>query len=200
VIVDRAAVGVLNALGRSLWGFPPRLMAALVDRGGALRTLAWFAANMPRYELTRRALGALRTHLITTSISLVNGCEYCAFGHGYAMELIYLREHGTLFPRSVDELLALRRHEPDEIRAELADALEAAGLPDEVPWIERAIALTAGTAQPTANDARLTHLVAMFALLNGTGIACGTEPDEAHDPVNKDVALKERLRSLRAAA
>lgn len=198
MIIDRAAVGVLHSLGKRLWGFPPRLMAALVERGGALRTLGWFVRNMPRYERTRRDLGALRTHLLAMSISLVNGCEYCTFGHGYAMDLIYLREHGKLFPLSVDELLDLRDLEPDEIRRRLSDALTTAGLPDEVPWLERVIALTTGQAQPTADDARLAHLVEMFALLNGTGIACGTEPDEAHDPVNKDTSLKERLQRMRS--
>jgi hypothetical protein len=74
------------------------------------------------------------------------------------------------------------------------------GFPTRSPWLERVVALTAGTTKHAAKDPRLAHLVDMFALLNDTGIACGTEPDEAHDPVNKDVALKERLRLLRAAA
>jgi hypothetical protein len=48
-MLDGLAVGLLHRLGTRLWGFPPLLMPALVERLGALRTLAWFVRNMPRY-------------------------------------------------------------------------------------------------------------------------------------------------------
>jgi hypothetical protein len=200
-MIDRVATGLLQGLGQRLWGFPPLLMPALVERGGGLRTLAWFVRNMPRYERTRRELGPLRTHLLATTVSLVNGCEYCAFGHAYAFDLIHLRDRGTLFPLSTDGIVALRGLDPADIRARLADALTEAGLPEELPALDRLVALSSGDAEPTGpDDARLAHLVAMFRVLNDTGIACGVTPDEAHDPVNKDSRLKHELHRLRSQA
>lgn len=198
-ILDRAAVGVLHGLGRRLWGFPPRLMPALVARRGALRTLGWFVANMPRYERTRSVLGPLRTHLLATTVSLANGCNYCAFGHAYALDLIYLRDHGRLFPSSVEEILQLRGAAPESIREALAEALKEAGLPEEDAWVARLLAVSSATGPPaTRDDARLAHLVAMFGVLNECGSACDVAPDEAHDPVNKDTPLKRDLAQRRS--
>jgi hypothetical protein len=39
----------------------------------------------------------------------------------------------------------------------------------------------------------------MFRVLNDVGIASRIEPDEAHDPLNKDVRLKARHGELRGA-
>ncbi|MGQ0777262.1 MAG: hypothetical protein ACT4NY_23085 [Pseudonocardiales bacterium] len=197
--VDRVVVRLLHQLGIVLWGFPPRLMPALVQCLGTLGVLYWFARNMPRYERTRRIFGPLRTHLLSTTVSLINGCEYCAFGHAYALDLIYLRDHGRLFPLTVDGILQLRRRDPAVIRDRLAAALAKAGLPDEEQWLDRLLGVASGQTRPvSSDDARLAHLVAMFGVLNECGIACQIAPDEAHDPVNKDAQLKSDHHRLRA--
>lgn len=191
-MLDRAAVTILEGLGNRLWGFRPRLMAALVSEHGGLRMLGWFLRHMPRYERTRKQLGAQRTHLLTTAISLEGGCAYCAFGHGHAMELLHLRDQNALFPLPMAEVLALRGQERAAITARLAEALRAADRAEDVEWLERLHAPDHG------GDPRLAHLIAMFAVLNSAGVACDVAPDEAHDPINKDVALKQRLVQLRA--
>lgn len=193
-MLSRVAVRLLHALGQRLWGFKPRLMGALVQQNGALRTLAWFARNMPRYERTRRELGPQRTHLLATAISLEGGCAYCAYGHAHAMELLHLRDHGELFPLSVAEILELRGQDRAVISARLGEALRQAGLADDVPWLTRLYAARSGG----DGDPRLAHLASMFAVLNACGVACDVAPDEAHDPVNKDTELKERLARLRS--
>lgn len=193
-MLDRAAVRVLHGLGRRLWGFQPRLMEALVLQNGGLSMLGWFVRNMPRYERTRRELGPQRTHLLATAISLEGGCAYCVYGHAHAMDLLHLRDHGELFPLSVPEILELRGQDRAVISARLGEALRLAGLPDEVPWLTRLHTARSGG----DGDPRLAHLVAMFAVLNACGVACQVAPDEAHDPINKDTELKERLARLRS--
>lgn len=195
-MLDGVAVRVLHALGKRLWGFEPRLMAALVRQNGGLGTLAWFARNMPRYERTRRDLGPQRTHLLTTAISLEGGCAYCVYGHAYAMDLLHLRDHGMPFPLSVPEILQLRGQDRAVISARLGEALRHAGLADEVPWLTRLHTARSGG----DGDPRLAHLVSMFAVLNACGVAGDVAPDEAHDPINKDTGLKERLKLLRAGS
>lgn len=198
--LDRFAVRVLEGLGKQLWGFPPRLMGPIVSQLGATQALGWFLRNMPRYERTLRILGPLRTHLICTLISLHNGCRYCSFGHLYAVELIYLDQRGRLFPvdaRSVSEWVDLKPH---ELRRRMVQVLQQADLHGEVLWVGPALALANGSQPPVdAQEARIAHLASMFRVLNDVGIEGRVEPDEAHDPLNKNLGLKERHHALRAS-
>lgn len=50
-----------------------------------------------------------------------------------------------------------------------------------------------------ALGALVAALATMIGQLNRVGIAHGLEPDEAHDPVNRDAALPARIAALRAA-
>jgi hypothetical protein len=199
--LDRFATGVLENVGRRLWGFPPRLMPYVVDHLGPLRAVGWFVRNMPRYERTLRILGPLRAHLLCVAISLHHGCRYCAFGHAHAAELIYYRERDRLLPldaRSVDSWLGLP---PGELRERFRDLLQEADLHVELLWIDRTLAIATGGQQPVDRDeARIAHLVSMFAVLNTVGRTSGAAPDEAHDPVNKDTSLKSRHAALRGIA
>lgn len=197
--LDGLAVAALETAGRSLWGFRPRLMPVIVERLGAVPAIAWFASNMPRYESTLRAYGGVRTHLLATTISLINGCAYCSFGHAYALQLIYLRDHGRLLPLDEQAITDLRLRGPAQIRDRLAGALAEAGLDEEIPWVDRLIALSDGSCRPQdSDDVRLVHLISMFRVLNECGIAGAVLPDEAHDPSNKDAALRRRYRALRS--
>lgn len=195
---NRLAAWALEAAPRRLWGFPPRLMPVIVQRLGPMRAVGWFAWNMPRYERTLKAFGAVRTHLLCTTISLINGCWYCTAGHAYALQLIYLRERDQLFPLDEDAIVELQGLDRAELRTRLASALAEAGLGEEVPWVERLFKLVAEQGSPAdGDDARIAHLIRMFAVLNACGIAGSVEPDQAHDPVNRDAVLKERYRQLR---
>lgn len=196
--MDRLVVAVLEGVGRRLWGFPPNLMAPIVGEFGPLRAPGWFLANMPRYERTLKAFGGLRTHLLAVAISLVNGCRYCTYGHGYALELIYFRDHGALFPLGAKELDELVGRPEAVIRRQLVDALEEARQHTEVAPLDRAFALHAGGLPTERADLRIAHLVRMFGVLNSVGIASQAPPDQAHDPLNKNLVLKHCHELLRA--
>jgi hypothetical protein len=198
--LDGFAVGLLEALGKRLWGFHPRLMPAIVAELGAVGALTWFAANMPRYERTMRVLGPLRTHLACTVISLHNGCRYCSFGHAYAVELVYLKQRERVFPVDAHTMCGWSELPPGELRARLCDTLERADLHAEVIWVDRTLALARGRQRAVdRTEARIAHLVRMFALLNAVGVTHEVEPDKAHDPVNKDRTLKTRNSELRGS-
>jgi hypothetical protein len=197
--LDRTATNILEGLGTRLWGFAPRLMATIVGELGPLPALAWFVRNMPRYERTLARFGGLRTHLVCSYISLLRGCPYCTMGHARAFELLFLKERGELFPLDEEAILALHRLDPGTIRERLGEALAKAGLGDELAVLDRAKAVMDGqVASPRGDDARLDHLTKMFAVLNTCGIKGAVQPDEAHDPINRDVALKARYAALRA--
>lgn len=197
--LDRFAVAVLQGVTQRLWGFPPHLMPVLVAQLGGRRAIAWFLWKMPRYQRTLTVFGRLRTHLLGITISLINSCAYCTFGTAYALQLIYLKEHDTLFPLDEHAITVLHLHERAETRERLVAALHEADLSAEVPWVDRLIALASHDRQPADHDdTRITHLIGMFAVLNTCAIAGDVAPDEAHDTINKDQALKERYALLRA--
>src|SRR5262245_46132689 len=200
-LLDRSATRLLEGLGRKLWGFSPRLMREIVGRLGGLGALGWFVAHMPRYERTLKVLGPLRTHLLCSGISLRNGCAYCTYGHAYAFELHYLRERGRLFPLDEHEIVALHRLEPARLAQRLTEALQSGALEEEIPLLRRLLALSEGHDEGSEeHDRRLRHLLRMFAVLNTCAIESNVAPDEAHDPINKDRALRERYAALRRGA
>jgi hypothetical protein len=199
--LDRLAVVLLEGLGKQLWGFPPRLMSCIVAEMGPVRAVGWLVRNMPRYERTVRVLGPLRTHLACTVISLYNGCRYCSYGHAYAVELNYLKERDRVFPVDAETISGWLELGHTELRDRMCDVLQRADLHVEVLWVDRTLALATGQHRAMdQEEARIAHLVQMFGALNAIGMAGKVEPDEAHDPLNKDRSLKMRNTMLRESA
>ena len=196
----RLVASALGACCRQLWGFTPSMIIGVVEDKGSIRSIIWFAANMPRYMISLRVLGPIRTHLACATISLHNGCIYCAYGQAYALELIYLRDTGRLFPLDVRQLSTWLNLEPRQLGMRMRAVLSEAGLHTESLWVDRTLSFLAGDQQPIDDvEARLAHLVGMISEMNRIAIASGAEPDGAHNSINKDVALRTRHAELRNA-
>jgi hypothetical protein len=119
-------------------------MPVIAERLGPDRSVVWLLTNMPRYDDTVKAFGGLRTHLLAVTISLRNGCRYCTLGHATALELIYLRDHGQLFPLDENALAELSGLQPDELRQRLGEALRQAGLEGELAWVDLVLKVAGG--------------------------------------------------------
>lgn len=197
--LERLIIRVVWGMCRTLWGFSPRMIPHIVHRMGPLRALVWFASNFPRYLWTLHVLGPVRFHLACLAISLHNNCTYCAYGHAYALELVYLRDRNRLFPIDARTLAGWLGLEPRQLERRLHGLLHEAGLPIEALWVDRTLAL-AGTRQAPMDEveARLAHLVRMLGTINKIAVECGVEPDEAQNPINKNTAIKARYAALRA--
>lgn len=192
---------VVRAVGRlctALWGYTPGVIPAMVATMGSGPALRWFAANFPRFLVTLQVLGPVRTHLAGLTISLVNGCTYCAYGRAHALELIHLRDRDRLFPLDARTLESWNGLSRREIGLRLRGVLEQAGMHAEVIWVDRTLALLDGAPPVDADERRIAHLCRMVGTMNAIAVAAGTVPDGAHDPVNKDAALKARLLAAQA--
>jgi AhpD family alkylhydroperoxidase len=197
---SRLAVRVLQGACGALWGFPPAIVPLIVERLGPVAAMRWFLVNMPRFLLTMRALGRVRVHLACVVVSLRNGCLYCAHGHVYALELLHLRDRGRLFPIDARRLESWSGLDDRVLRRRLHGALAEAGLHVEALWADRILALATGTPPIDADEARLAHVISMVEIMNTIADEGGACNDEAHDPVNKDAAVKREHAALRAAA
>jgi hypothetical protein len=200
MIGKRLAVRGLEALCRMMWGFPPTIITLIVDHMGPMRAIGWFGTHMPRFLTSRVVLGPVRVHLACIVVSLRNGCGYCAYGHVYALELLYLRQHGRLFPldaKALDEWYGL---DARALRNHLRTVLVTAGLHTEAIWVDRIVALAEGSQTPVdAAEVRLAHVIRMVDTASRIAAADNATPDEAHDPVNKDAAVKAQHAALRSA-
>jgi hypothetical protein len=201
MIGKRLAVRGLEALCRAMWGFPPTIIRLVVDHMGPLRAIGWFGAHMPRFLVSRVVLGPVRVHLACIVVSLRNGCAYCAYGHVYALELLYLRQRGRLFPIDATALDEWYDLDARTLRVRLRTALANAGLHTEAIWVDRIVALAEGSQTPVdPAEVRLAHVIRMADTASRIAAAGNAAPDEAHDPVNKDAAVKARHAELRSAA
>ena len=162
MIGKRLAIRGLEALCRMMWGFPPTIITLVVDAMGPMRAIGWFAAHMPRFLTSRVVLGPVRVHLACIVVSLRNGCAYCAYGHVYALELLYLRQHGRLFPLDAKALDAWYGLDARALRNRLRSVLAAAGMHTEAIWVDRIIELAEGSQTPVdAAETRLAHVIRM---------------------------------------
>ncbi|MEE8058230.1 MAG: hypothetical protein V3T17_10400 [Pseudomonadales bacterium] len=191
-------INLLEIMGKSLWGFKPNIMRDVVQQDGAVKAFVWFVKNMPKYEKILNQWGAIRTHLLATEISILNGCSYCTYGHIYALQLHYFKDKGYLIPFSEDEILAWHSVSYTEAIDRFQQLITSSGLLSELPFLERMLELKNGSVQPnSADDQNICHLIKMFGVLNKCGINGKTRLDEAHDPINKDTMLCRKYNRVR---
>ncbi len=197
--LEKISISIMEGICNDKWGFDPLLMQDIVAQHGAIKPLFWLARNMPKYEKTLREWGPIRTHIVGGAISTINSCPYCVHGHMYSFQLHYLDIYKKTFPvneKAMTDFCYLE--DIDVIASAWRETLLVGGLEEEVPFVERAVALIKG-AKPTKDktDRITVHLIKMFEFLNACGVNGNTPPDEAHDPINKDMALKARYAQMR---
>lgn len=196
--LQKTAIFLLGTLCDQLWGFKPNLISPFVEQKGSLGALLWFARNLPRYERILDRWGPIRTHLLATEISLLNGCAYCANGHAYALQLHYLRQTEWLFPLSESDILALQGRPEAEQLERLEAALAEAGLSSAVLDLRRMAELRKQESLAvTDKDRDLLQLIRMFSDLNACGRSSNPKIDQAHDPINKNRDWRDRYAALR---
>jgi len=183
-----------------LWGFKPNIVAPLVQQKGAVRSLLWAIRNTLKYTNTLERQGPLRTHLLTATISTINGCAYCTFAQAFALQLHYLQQTSTLFPLTEREIVNLCGQAKNQILSTLSRSLTHTPLESEALSLQRLSELHhSPSLATTAQDHQLAHLLKMFATLNTCGIRNHLPTDQAHSPINKNRALRDRYFTLRAA-
>ncbi len=194
---ERLTTSLLENLPRLWWGFRPSLVPDIVAERGSWGAVKWFVKTMPRFQWSLTVDGPLRTQLLCTAISMLNSCPYCTYGHAYAFQLHYFRLRGRLFPADEQDMLAWQRDGEETVTERLREALWKADLALEIPVFERLLELRGGAAPETAEDRRIQHLLSMLGILNACALRNPPALDEAHDPINRDVALKRRYAEAR---
>jgi AhpD family alkylhydroperoxidase len=199
-VTERAATFILAAITRRKFGIAVVLMPAITRSLGPVRALHWMATNMPKYDRAVVEMGPVRAHLMCTVASLLNGCAYCTYAHGRALELHYFQQHEKLFSMDAHRFIALASLEDEAVLRELETALAAAGIPDEMKMVRRLYALKLEGAEPRPEDRHLVQAIKMFDVLNSCAIESLAAIDDAHDLIQMDPALKLRYANARLEA
>jgi len=199
-LLQKAAISLLETLGDQLWGFRPNVIAPFVEQKGAFPAVFWILQNMLKYERILDPWGPIRTHLLVTEISTLNGCAYCTNGHAYALQLHYLKIREALFPLSEADILALHGLPDAEIIQRFEKVLEQVDLPLEILDLRRMSELWDNPALTTTQkDKDICQLITMFGVLNACGVYSKARIDQAHDPINKERIWRDRYANRRAA-
>ena len=192
------AQSILEMIGNGLWGFKPNLMQHIVNQHGAITSISWFAQYMPTYEKILKQWGAMRTHLLATGISVLNGCPYCTYGHAYALQLHYFKATGDLLPVDENEIVAWHTNSEGDVIERFRHLIHSSELTSELPLLEQMLLLrNRGEGTVSEEDGKILHLLEMFSFLNQCGINGKANSDQAHDPINKDKYLRNEYSRLR---
>jgi hypothetical protein len=196
--MQKVSGAVLKTYAQLSWGFQPLLLDEIIDRLGGMGAAKWMMQYLPGYTQIIRRQGPVRSHILFTFASLLNGCGYCTFAHGRALGLYFFREYGKLFPVDEDELVQLASLPDVEMKARANAVLEQAGLAAELVVLQRLWAIKfEGDSPKDQLDADVAHAVGMFDVLNACALVANTEKDDAHDPIRKDKGLVERYEAAR---
>lgn len=115
-----------------------------------------------------KVLGYDNMHLVAAFASFFNGCDYCTWGHLYALNLIHFEKTGELYPVDEIEALPLMQRGDSQVMAELERRLEK--FPEHLRLIKRQAELRDGAEAKSDEDRALNLSVGLFEWVNECSI------------------------------
>jgi hypothetical protein len=128
--------------------------------------------------------------------SFFNGCDYCTWGHLYAINLLHYEKTGALYPVDEQESLVLMQKGDTAVVAELERRLSA--FPDHVRLVKRVLELRSGTPEATEEDKHLKLAEGLFEWINECSITVAA-PAPPLGVIARKKGLIARYRSAREA-
>jgi hypothetical protein len=147
------------------------------------------------FDRIEQHFGVEKAHLLAAFASFFNGCEYCAWGHLFAVNLRYFKRTGKLYPLDERDVTALMRL-PD------ADALRTIGerlgvdFADSFALLQRQHALRAEPTTGSEEDTFLSQTLQLFEWVNECSIM-SPAPAPPLDKTARDTALLEAYAKAR---
>lgn len=171
----------------------------LVRQHGIKGLITWGKSTRDAFDEIVASLGVERAHLVAAFASFFNGCDYCSWGHIFALNLLYLERTGKLYPLDETEVLDLMKQGDtlvfEELRARLSGNPEYA---EDLRLLERQHALRTLSEGPASDEDRiLMRSITLFEWVNECSIVVNA-PAPPMDPIAKKKALLARYAALRA--
>ncbi|MFZ5441688.1 MAG: hypothetical protein ACOZQL_16925 [Myxococcota bacterium] len=137
--------------------------------------------------------GEENMHFVAAFSSFFNGCDYCTWGHLFAVNLVHLEKTGRLYPIDERESLVLMQQGDTAVVAELERRL--AEHPEHVRLLKRMLELRDGAPAQGDEDHHLGLARGLFEWINECSITV-----EAPAPPLGSIAKKKDLIARYQAA
>jgi len=194
---QRAAKFIITKVINNLWGFTPSLMMELIERKGGMGSLFFVMKNMTHYESISKKMGPIPINILTTNISILNGCPYCIYGHALAFNLYYFEKYNELFKWDEKDFEKMARLSEEEKITNILSIYQEKRINHLLPHFETQLKLRAGAKPKNQEEKNIKFINTLYDYLNACGIESNLDPDEAHDPRNKNKALIEKYHQAR---
>ena len=156
--------------------------------------------HLLQYERIIQEWGPLKTNLVASVVSNLNGSIGNAKSHSRAFQLHFLAETDGVFALDDADILMLFELRPGDMVEKLAETLIEANLPDEAEILRRSFELYVYPQKASGYvDGKAVHLIKLLNARDGAKCASGALADQYEDPILYDPDLESRYSALREA-
>jgi hypothetical protein len=193
---QKAFIKTSRALASVSIGYYVTFDEELIRQHGIAGFLKWGKATQDAYDEIEKVLGAERAHLVAGFASFFNGCDYCAWGHIFAANLIFFERTSRLLPLDEQEVHDLMRKGDSSVFREL-EARLSSEFPEELRLLKRQHELRQAppSGAATEEDRVLLKSIGLFEWVNECSITVNA-PAPPMDPI----ARKKKLLAAYAEA
>ncbi|MDP1823195.1 MAG: hypothetical protein Q8L48_08140 [Archangium sp.] len=169
----------------------------LLRQHGISGLIKWGRAAQASFEVIAKTLGNEEAHLVAAFASFFNGCDYCSWGHLFALNLLHLERTGKLYPIDEVEVLELMRRGDTAVLQELERRLKA-DYPEHLRLLLRQHELRTLESGPVSEEDRaLVRSITLFEWVNECSIVVNA-PAPPMDRIARKKDLIARYEALRS--
>jgi hypothetical protein len=184
---ERAVLWLVNWGDKRKFGFPPPFAEEMVRSSGAKGTIAFGKAVTSAMGGLEKKYGPQVSNLVMGMSGLWNGCRYCGIGHIYALNLVYFKSTGRLYPIAETDVPSLQDMSYDDSLARVSELLSSDEFIEHQRIVRRLFELRQGAEITNEEDRLFSAALAAWAWLNECSIPL------TYDMLVKDVpALLEK--------
>ncbi len=185
---ERLFLAIARPLSEVSTGYSVSFDEEIVRQHGLKGLMRFGRATSEAFNAMQKTFGVETSNLLAGFSSFFNGCEYCAWGHIYALALLYFERTGKLYPIDETETRELMMRPDTEVLAELKQRLEAVE-PEHARLLLRQYELRKMEGPITGDEDRLlVRSIALYEWVNECSIV-----SEAPAPPMNPIAKKKDL-------
>lgn len=170
-LVERMILKVMVAGQTAQFGFAHPFMENIVRTSGVRGSLAFMRDIGKTVGAIEKHFGPLVGNLVMGFSGLWNGCPYCGVGHIYALNIVYFKMTGLLYPISERDVVDLQNMPYEESMAYARNVLSASDeLVEHYRVVERLFQLYTGETPKSEEDKILSAALGAWGWLNECSI------------------------------
>jgi hypothetical protein len=203
-LAERAVLWLVRKADERRLGYPPPFAEELVRASGARGTIAFGKAVGAAMGGLEKRYGAQVSNLIMGMAGLWNGCRYCGIGHIYAVNLLFFKATGRLYPIAESDVPALQEMSYEASLERVVELLSSDELLEHQRIVVRLFALRQGAEIQGEEDRLLSAALASWAWLNECSVPLTYDMQVKDVPAILEKTERERIleryRAAREAA